>query len=1536
MLQGIPVDDLLLTKETEDNLKDLAGNAMSTTVVGACALCALLVGQDALSTNDEVLPDSSSETLPSLVPRPLEAWSEIRVSRQFGLYEELSVGTFTDLEGEPKYLWESFLLDASWSAKMCVSETEDEVLPLEMIAECIACGHTSSKSNAYPPRKYEEHEYGDVTSCLKRVDPVVFRRRLLNVIPMRVSIMGMEVDDLNRPTSINPDLWGDWKDSVRSALVTDTSHPVEFRFTELKRSHEWTAMYESQSMARLEVKISKRGVVWLLFAKPPTRQCLLRKILDRPIARLLVSPFLDGTFSISAGKWQVCIPLTQIINVTIAGVGEQLPSWRSRLGLKGAFENEIQYETLRITLDSSDSTEILELKTKVDGDYKLLPKCGGACGSLRRKIPESGDDDDEFYFYLASNRSTLACDDPYVISHNFHRTDYKEYRDICLELDRSYSPLFFDSGNSAATNRSTVAGSSYGCWLTVQNAMISENHSNNAVVRCPLQSLNLRMSNDGWKSCPELLFATFPINKDDDIVTKCLNLGGAVEVNLSKSTRVLKHVAFALSKWTLPNLFDNKDWLMLSDEGTQENFALLRSKECAPVKPQIKWTLIRKGNRASYIPLEDVKQASIYERALKNRPKPWLLRISASLDSCNSDATASMTIQIGCNVVSVLQRALGLLPVHSMAQRSHNEICGGSTKLHSFEWRIVHHDDSIFNFPKLSFTSNKEDTEALQPPRFSTFRLRKEQLRSLTWMLKQESSTEPFYEEEVAEAVLPCLNWRIEGRVQRPVLVRGGIIADEVGYGKTAITLGLIDSAEAINGQAPLPPSDFQDQYFYTKATLIIVPKHLMGQWPDEVSKFLGKSKNVCAIKDITAYNKLTIADLQSADMVIVSFAVINNETYFTRLARLSGINPENFPNGSGNSRHFATVYADCVKALQTQVEKIICDTSNVYSCIDQAAKSFQRQHVNDVIHLDGKKSIYKNSKKITKGQIPRVKLASSDVDPWGLSSLGVKKNHLKMKCPPLEAFYWRRMVVDEFTYLACKDREHVLEVVSSIHCTFRWFLSGTPKHANFNDISTLAALLGVHLGIDEVLPGVKLNKKYLTNNNNSGLESLSHYLESRSVQWHFRRHKLSQSFLDRFVRQNVAEIDEIPYQEKICMISLPAVERAIYMELETHLKSLEMNCMTAQKSKRKSTGDRESRMKKILEDSDSGEEALLKCCCHFNMSSSFSALETIDDIIALRQNEKKRLEKEMVQSLESAFRQQNNIFRLQPDWSTVTVTGKGEIHDALQVFILDVDAMKSVPHGADIEINDNICTLVAKGRYHFESNPSEVCRLDSNDDDAVDDATIFELKHALRNHMHFVRSLTKELCGRMRSLRYIQNIRQFQLANEVFKCTMCGIETSGAHHSIGVLSCCGHAGCIECLCKYANEGRCIIPDCCARVSTSHIASTDRLGVNNAMSSGRFGRKLTSVVQKVQEILGDGTDDRVIIFCQFDDLKSLVANALDASNIQSLQVKGTVTQQINTITIFQKEIPEKDDPRVLLLKMDDEQSAGLNLTVSHA
>jgi len=46
-LQGIPIEKLLLTRESQRQLQDLAGNAMTSTVVGAALMSALIVTHQA-------------------------------------------------------------------------------------------------------------------------------------------------------------------------------------------------------------------------------------------------------------------------------------------------------------------------------------------------------------------------------------------------------------------------------------------------------------------------------------------------------------------------------------------------------------------------------------------------------------------------------------------------------------------------------------------------------------------------------------------------------------------------------------------------------------------------------------------------------------------------------------------------------------------------------------------------------------------------------------------------------------------------------------------------------------------------------------------------------------------------------------------------------------------------------------------------------------------------------------------------------------------------------------------------------------------------------------------------------------------------------------------------------------------------------------------------------------------------------------------------------------------------------------------------
>lgn len=111
------------------------------------------------------------------------------------------------------------------------------------------------------------------------------------------------------------------------------------------------------------------------------------------------------------------------------------------------------------------------------------------------------------------------------------------------------------------------------------------------------------------------------------------------------------------------------------------------------------------------------------------------------------------------------------------------------------------------------------------------------QRRSLAWMLQQEAGDgREFTVEESDEERLPKLGWALEMRAQAPVYVRGGICADHPGYGKTILSLALIQSDPNVMSDelkkrqigtttsGPIP----------SVATMVICPRTLVEQWVEE------------------------------------------------------------------------------------------------------------------------------------------------------------------------------------------------------------------------------------------------------------------------------------------------------------------------------------------------------------------------------------------------------------------------------------------------------------------------------------------------------------------------------------------------------------------------------------------------------------------------------------------------------------------------------------------------------------------------------
>ncbi|EEB89717.1 hypothetical protein MPER_12155, partial [Moniliophthora perniciosa FA553] len=249
---------------------------------------------------------------------------------------------------------------------------------------------------------------------------------------------------------------------------------------------------------------------------------------------------------------------------------------------------------------------------------------------------------------------------------------------------------------------------------------------------------------------------------------------------------------------------------------------------------------------------------------------------------------------------------------------------------------------------------HKRDKEHAQPPYFK-LNLRKEQLRSLEWMIHRESSgAAPFVEEEVAEAILDPLGWRVEGRAQREVRIKGGVLADQVGYGKTAITLGLIDCTRA-NVEKVFSKTKRIPGKINLKATLVIVPPHLTRQWNSEVQKFTKKSRfTTLVISTVSNLNSATIEDFQNADIIIVASNIFKSNVYLENLSLFAGC--AQLPSKEG--RHFNHHLQKISSSLNEQVDRLQDEGSTA---------------VKNEIH-EGQKRVEQEAAKAAKAQSKRLK----------------------------------------------------------------------------------------------------------------------------------------------------------------------------------------------------------------------------------------------------------------------------------------------------------------------------------------------------------------------------------------------------------------------------------------------------------------------------------------------------------------------------------------------------------------------------------
>ncbi|KAF2195509.1 hypothetical protein K469DRAFT_649543 [Zopfia rhizophila CBS 207.26] len=435
-LQGMPLNKLSFTRETQKERQDLAGNAMTTTVIGTAILSALICGRKAFRENPTSDDPNSRSTPNSKHPNGSDVDMNMPDSME---NHELHPSKHAGLDVN------ELLRDAKNSWQLCNCEGRRHIAK-SPVQVCKDCGHAACSGCAGNP----SHNYGHPSIGKEhRIRSEDFENKWRPLLPSRLKISAFpDMEKLASKTDIDRPEY--WKDFVKQAIKINKYMSIG-KFE--RRDNLWKVLYEAPT-ATLELLIGD-VLQWHLYAKCPSTlpgNSPLRKALEHPIARCLVQ------HSLVQAEWEVFTPGAKTYELSILGSKERTSSWRSRLGLP-----DYKAETVPRTLD-------IQIKPRKDlvtprdvlGKYTLLENCGTAMCSLYKK--SSGND--RIFLFLESDPLGSGDMDSFVFSVDHRRLPYGEARDALAQVEASWRP--WNMGSTCEV-QATIRG----VWTPVSKSAIN-------------------------------------------------------------------------------------------------------------------------------------------------------------------------------------------------------------------------------------------------------------------------------------------------------------------------------------------------------------------------------------------------------------------------------------------------------------------------------------------------------------------------------------------------------------------------------------------------------------------------------------------------------------------------------------------------------------------------------------------------------------------------------------------------------------------------------------------------------------------------------------------------------------------------------------------------------------------------------------------------------------------------------------------------------------------------------------------------------
>ena len=186
----------------------------------------------------------------------------------------------------------------------------------------------------------------------------------------------------------------------------------------------------------------------------------------------------------------------------------------------------------------------------------------------------------------------------------------------------------------------------------------------------------------------------------------------------------------------------------------------------------------------------------------------------------------------------------------------------------------------------LSSGCNTDRTDPIiENPDFTKINLFDYQRRTVKWMYDKEKvknivsysfNDEIFFGDYVCDTIRKEI---ISNQNRKSIDFNGGLLADEVGLGKTFQTIAL----SLLNPPTNISYFSKEHKRLQSRATLIICPNQLCNQWIREINKTIKDDYKVVTIPMMTKvhFDKYTYIDVLDADFVVVSYNFLGNDAYY-------------------------------------------------------------------------------------------------------------------------------------------------------------------------------------------------------------------------------------------------------------------------------------------------------------------------------------------------------------------------------------------------------------------------------------------------------------------------------------------------------------------------------------------------------------------------------------------------------------------------------------------------------------------------------